>query len=88
MVAKLLSLFSCALDNYIGGAEFMEISKGEIKEMVPPTGLAKIMRLLLKVGSFFNCGASCAYSLAVLCLWNYVTCIQLLAGASIVANRQ
>ena len=29
----------------------MEISKGEIKEMVPPTGLAKIMRLLLKVGS-------------------------------------
>ena len=38
-------------ENYIDGSAFVELSSAEIKEMVPPIGLAKkIIKLLPKVG--------------------------------------
>ena len=42
------------LDNYIDGTEFVALSEAEIKEMVPPIGLAKkIMKLVPKVGTLY-----------------------------------
>ncbi len=44
--------FHCA-DNYIDGGEFMNLTPTEVKEMVPPIGLAKkIIRLIPKVGDW------------------------------------
>ena len=37
-------------ENYIGGAEFVALSDSEIREIVPPLGLAKkIMKMVPKV---------------------------------------
>ena len=42
---------SCRVsDNYIDGQEFMKLTETEVKEMVPPIGLAKkILRMIPKV---------------------------------------
>ena len=39
------------VQNYIDGSEFVALSEAEVKEIVPPIGLAKkILKLLPKVG--------------------------------------
>ena len=51
------------LDNYIDGTEFVALSEAEIKEMVPPIGLAKkIMKLNCSQGRHFvPCGDLCEF---------------------------
>lgn len=50
-VSYVFSCLSCRVsDNYIDGQEFMKLTETEVKEMVPPIGLAKkILRMIPKV---------------------------------------
>ena len=48
--------FLC-IDNYIDSSEFVNLTPPEVKEMVPPIGLAKkIIRLIPKVGGWVVVG--------------------------------
>ena len=43
----MILLYDCVIDNYIDGGAFVTLSAEEIKEMVPPIGLAKkILKLI------------------------------------------
>ena len=47
-------MFTCDLDNYIDGKEFLLLTEKEVKEMVPPLGLAKKISRLLPSPSEVN----------------------------------
>ena len=43
-------------DNYIDGSEFVKLSEAEVKQMVPPIGLAKkIVHLIPRVSNTLSC---------------------------------
>ena len=49
-------MFLCDADHCIDGKEFLDLSEAEIKEIVPPIGIAKqIIRLQPKVIKFAVC---------------------------------
>ena len=55
--------FLC-IDNYIDSSEFVNLTPPEVKEMVPPIGLAKkIIRLIPKVGGWVGgCRINCHFT--------------------------
>lgn len=57
-VSYVFLCLSCRVsDNYIDGQEFMKLTETEVKEMVPPIGLAKkILRMIPKVCANCKCG--------------------------------
>ena len=58
----LLGFYSPYTDNYIDGTEFMGLTELEIKEIVPPMGLAKkIIKLIPKVSFYFYPTISCRF---------------------------
>ena len=50
LYSHIASVFSLQIENYVDGEEFVKLTEAEIKEMVPPIGIAKkVMRLQPKV---------------------------------------
>ena len=59
-------------DNYIDGVEFVSLTLPEIREMVPPIGLAKkIVKLIPKV---------CVYMDVLVCFCHFILTVILIAS--------